>query len=586
MFKLLTWIIACTLVWYAGSLAYADWSRLSQAKPVTEDINWFKLDDRRESLLKFFQNDVLPGPESNRLDVRFVESSTGNDLHGNFAHPDDITFKIFVSAKKFDQLAEAVQALERELNECHVRKVELVDKASNATRGFVTPWELDGTNELRLDLVTFFDYGLSKDDEPTRKPSSARNDLLAATARDLEAECRRRPECPHLRLAWGVISLELSGRADLQLASLTRLEKTSQDRENARLARQFKEILLSASGTTLDKKKANNYVQFLSSNTCENVFSQKLKASLWSLAQEGKKAKAVQAEMRRDAISDARDLVFTALITLFAIVSAAAAIRYERLRQQQEVFKESPSRAHVVRWVVCLVLSTVTGVLLVSVFHSSWGDADVVNRSDAVLAYTHPIKAAWEMAMVYALFFTPFLVWSHLLVGKLYNDEFLQLIKLRVSTITFSTKRLIGIGMGLGALDWAATSTLCLAAVMVGFPEGSSTGTEGIIFGSQSTVAISISVLTACILAPIFEEAIFRGLFYAWLRRSWPMIPAMVVTSIIFALAHMDFGLVAILTRATIGVLSAYGYEKTRSILPGIIAHSLHNSMCCLMMLI
>ncbi len=543
------------------------------------------MDKRRLSLVKFFENDALP-LQGSKLPIKLFDSSTGRDLNGDFGYMHDITLKVFVQSKNFEKLDECVEALGRELKECHVRKVELVDKNTNTTRGYVTPWELDGTNELRLDLVNFCDYGLAKNDAPSQKPSALRNNLLSATAHDLEVECRRKPDCPHLRLAWGAVSLELTGKADQQMASLTRLAQTSEDQDNSRLAKQFRDILGAASLVTIDKKVASDYVQFLNSNTCKNVFAQKLKARLWSMAGEGAKATKLHDEMRKDAIRDARDLAFTLLITLFAAVSAAAAIRYERLRKQQEVFKEAPSRAHVLRWVVCLILSTATGALLVSLFHSYWGDTDVINRSDAVLAYTHPIKAAWEMAMVYALFFTPFLGWSQLLVGNLYNDEFLQLIKLRWSTITFSTKRLVGIGLGLGALDWASTSTLCLAAVMIGFPEGSSAGTEGIIFGTQSTVAISISMLTACILAPIFEEAIFRGLFYAWLRRSWPVIPAMVVTSIVFALAHMDFGLVAILTRATIGVLSAYGYEKTRSILPGIIAHSLHNSMCCLMMLI
>lgn len=534
------------------------------------------------SLVKFFENDALP---KNKLQIRLFDASTGKDVNGDYGYMHDVTLKIFVQSKNFEKLEECIEALARELKECQIRKVELVDKSSNTTRGFVTPWELDGTNELRLDLVSFCDYGLEKNDAPS-KNSAVRNRLLAATAEDLEVACRRNPDCPHMRLAWGVVALELAGKADQQIASLNRLSQTAQDVDNARLAKQFKNILTAASQATIDKNLASTHVQFLTSNTPKNVFSHKLKARFWTMAGDTAKAKALHNEMRQEAISNARDLVFTVLITLFATVSAAAAIRYERLRKQQEVFKESPSRAHVLRWALCLILSIGSGCLLVSLFHSSWSDTDVMNRSDAVLAYTHPIKAAWEMAMVYTLFFAPFLGWSQLLVGNLYNDEFLQLIKLRWNTITFSTKRLIGIGLGLGALDWAATSTLCLAAVMIGFPEGSSAGTEGIIFGSQSTVAISISMLTACILAPIFEEAIFRGLFYAWLRRSWPMIPAMVVTSIIFALAHMDFGLVAILTRATIGVLSAYGYEKTRSILPGIIAHSLHNSMCCLMMLI
>lgn len=82
------------------------------------------------------------------------------------------------------------------------------------------------------------------------------------------------------------------------------------------------------------------------------------------------------------------------------------------------------------------------------------------------------------------------------------------------------------------------------------------------------------------ILAPVFEEVVFRGVLYSTLRRRLNAPVAMVVSALIFALAH-GYGTFGLVTIFWSGVLWARAYEKTGSILPGMVAHALNNSLVC-----
>ncbi len=48
---------------------------------------------------------------------------------------------------------------------------------------------------------------------------------------------------------------------------------------------------------------------------------------------------------------------------------------------------------------------------------------------------------------------------------------------------------------------------------------------------------IGIRVL---ILVPIAEELLFRGLLYGWLRRTLPALPTILITTVVFAIEHID----------------------------------------------
>ncbi len=83
--------------------------------------------------------------------------------------------------------------------------------------------------------------------------------------------------------------------------------------------------------------------------------------------------------------------------------------------------------------------------------------------------------------------------------------------------------------------------------------------------------------IALCIIAPIAEEAIFRGFLYDRLRTHFHFITSMLITSFIFAFVHLQVNVgidVFILS-----LFLCYLRERYVSLWPGIFLHSLKNSV-------
>lgn len=100
-----------------------------------------------------------------------------------------------------------------------------------------------------------------------------------------------------------------------------------------------------------------------------------------------------------------------------------------------------------------------------------------------------------------------------------------------------------------------------------------------------SGLALTVSLLEYVVFAPIFEEIAFRGLLYAILRHRLSFVPAALLSASIFALAH-GYGLISFMSVLWSGFLWAWMYEKTGSLIPGIIAHSMNNLLVSLAVMV
>jgi len=94
--------------------------------------------------------------------------------------------------------------------------------------------------------------------------------------------------------------------------------------------------------------------------------------------------------------------------------------------------------------------------------------------------------------------------------------------------------------------------------------------------------AIPIQVLLIVIAAPISEEVCFRGMLYGGLRRGLPRIPAALVGGLVFGGLHALTGVSAVPPLIAFGFILSLLYEKTGSIVPGILLHMLNNSVALL----
>jgi CAAX protease family protein len=94
--------------------------------------------------------------------------------------------------------------------------------------------------------------------------------------------------------------------------------------------------------------------------------------------------------------------------------------------------------------------------------------------------------------------------------------------------------------------------------------------------------AIPVQIFLIAIAAPISEEVCFRGMLFGGLRERWPRIGGALLSAIIFGGLHATTGVTAVPPLVFFGFTLALLYEKTGSIVPGILLHMLNNSVALL----
>lgn len=83
-------------------------------------------------------------------------------------------------------------------------------------------------------------------------------------------------------------------------------------------------------------------------------------------------------------------------------------------------------------------------------------------------------------------------------------------------------------------------------------------------------------IVVGVIVAPIVEETFFRGFLFAGFRQRYGYQTAALLSSAIFAAAHLQLS--AIIPTFLLGYIFSYLYQKSNSILPGMLMHFLVNA--------
>jgi membrane protease YdiL (CAAX protease family) len=91
--------------------------------------------------------------------------------------------------------------------------------------------------------------------------------------------------------------------------------------------------------------------------------------------------------------------------------------------------------------------------------------------------------------------------------------------------------------------------------------------------------ALPVQVLLIAVAAPISEEVCFRGMLFGGFRRRLPPIPAALASALVFGALHAITGITAVPPLIAFGFVLALLYEKTGSIVPGIMLHMLNNAV-------
>ena len=118
---------------------------------------------------------------------------------------------------------------------------------------------------------------------------------------------------------------------------------------------------------------------------------------------------------------------------------------------------------------------------------------------------------------------------------------------------------------------------------LLGDPSGSNPLLE-LVLASRDPLALALLAFTAVILAPLFEEIIFRGALLPVLARRLGSSWGVLLSALLFAMAHISLGELAPLTVLGIGL--ALVRLSSGRLLPSVLMHGLWNAVTFLNLLL
>jgi membrane protease YdiL (CAAX protease family) len=152
--------------------------------------------------------------------------------------------------------------------------------------------------------------------------------------------------------------------------------------------------------------------------------------------------------------------------------------------------------------------------------------------------------------------------------------------------LIFAWRRIHWRHLGFGKFDWSTLGIGCglllVSYIVILFHNllllllGIDTQGEQIIKMFAELDSPVWFLIVGAVFAPFVEEVFFRGFLFQGLRQRYGWIAALLISSAIFAAAHLD--LVALFPTFILGGLLAYVYHRSNAVWPGIILHFLVNA--------
>jgi membrane protease YdiL (CAAX protease family) len=92
----------------------------------------------------------------------------------------------------------------------------------------------------------------------------------------------------------------------------------------------------------------------------------------------------------------------------------------------------------------------------------------------------------------------------------------------------------------------------------------------------QGWTGLIYGLVSACVMAPVMEEFIYRGFLFQGLLRKTGFFVAVLLSSMVFAVSHF-YDLYGTISVGLCGMATAYAYVTTRSLLNAILLHAVYN---------
>lgn len=158
----------------------------------------------------------------------------------------------------------------------------------------------------------------------------------------------------------------------------------------------------------------------------------------------------------------------------------------------------------------------------------------------------------------------------------------------RLSGIGFVTRKpLRDVFLGIGGYALALPIFVAAGIISIVLTRGITTPENTVvpyILGAGSVGERVVIFLLLAVAAPVFEELFFRGVLFNCFGSRWGALAGVLLSSVVFGLVHpLPMAFLPIFTLGAAFSLLAY---RSGSLVPGMVAHSLHNSLAYAMMLL
>jgi uncharacterized protein len=144
----------------------------------------------------------------------------------------------------------------------------------------------------------------------------------------------------------------------------------------------------------------------------------------------------------------------------------------------------------------------------------------------------------------------------------------------------------IGTAIAVAALFVNATINIVLSALGVVEP-GEVDNVTAVFGGAVDALGFLLIGLAIAIAAPIGEEVLFRGLLLQALHRRWGVVPAVVVSAVLFGLVHAQpgrGGVVLVIGTGLFGLVLAVLVLRSGRLGPALVGHAVYNGLVVLLL--
>ncbi len=197
-----------------------------------------------------------------------------------------------------------------------------------------------------------------------------------------------------------------------------------------------------------------------------------------------------------------------------------------------------------------------------------------------------PLTVAVIIFVIYTLTNVPALIIAWLVAIRPAGLRFFEAVKLRTRVEKLGPARLVLCGVG----AWLCAIPLIMVSAFISKSMQSHGSASPIlpiiseVVRSGGFVTIILFVFVLGVMPALCEETLFRGFLYTSLRRKHGVFWSVLVSATVFAGVHMDPG--AFLQLFVLGVVFALVMERTKSLIPSMVAHCLWNSGTLILMMV